>query len=112
VFEDVVREWNEDQAGTCVVHDTHQNAEVQANLFKRVNKLGKAEYTAKTSDEVEKYPSEWAISLVKVILGVELIKTVPAELELALHALHELAAARPHNHHVAAWTSLREENLV
>jgi hypothetical protein len=44
-----------------------------------------------------------------MILRVELSEAVPAELELALAARHELAATCTYNHHVAARTLLRAE---
>ena len=55
---------------------------------------------------------EWAISLIEMVFRVEGVQTVPAELILTLGALHEFAAACPHNAYLARRTNLREEYLV
>ena len=55
---------------------------------------------------VEKTVSEWAVCLIKMVLGVEGIEAVPAKLILALRALHELATTCSYYTYLARWTRL------
>ena len=61
---------------------------------------------------MEQTVSKGAVGDVVVILGVELVEAVPAELEFALCALHELATTRPHDANLASWAHLRIEDFV
>ena len=63
-------------------------------------------------DGVKEAVSEGTVSLIEVVVRVEGIEAIPAELVLALGALHEFATTSPHNAYFASRTCLREEDLV
>lgn len=56
--------------------------------------------------------AERAVRDIVVELGVELVKAVPAELVLALAALHELAALLPHYIDLTRGAHLRATQFV
>jgi len=79
---------------------------------KSVGDFGVESEEEKKSKDLEEEASEGTGRPVKVEGRVELVEAEPAELELALGALHELAAARAFDQDVALGTWFCEEHLV
>ena len=56
--------------------------------------------------------AKWAVCLIKVVLSVESIEAVPAELIFAFRAFHEFATTRSHYTYLTGWTEFSEKHLV
>ena len=61
---------------------------------------------------MEEAIAEWAVCLIEMVLSVESIEAVPAELIFAFRAFHEFATTRSHYTYLTGWTEFSEKHLV